>query len=144
MTSGPNIIVKNQGPPHSTNEYKYNIYIFNVCPDLDKAITKVFTDKFNKASKILPNEVKKNLLNPRDLNDNERYAGTDWRVAGDNCITYTFSGIMGGVRSIVNDVENSSFGSRNASNGAYKIVISCIIWRRSKIGDSGIGSICCR
>lgn len=60
----------------------------------------------------MPNEVKKNLLNPRDLNDNERYAGTDWRVAGDNCITYTFSGIMGGVRSIVNDVENSSFGSR--------------------------------
>ena len=48
------------------------------------------------------------LKSPRNLNENERYHGSDWQPNGWNCITFTFSSLMGGVRRIVDSRDKAS------------------------------------
>ena len=108
LYSGPNILRVTNGLPKDSNKVTYTKYIFNACDELERAITEHLENKFSSLQLSFPSMIYDKLKSPRNLNENERYHGSDWQPNGWNCITFTFSSLMGGVRRIVDSRDKAS------------------------------------
>ena len=98
LHAGPNILKKSTATPNADRTFH-----FNVCPELEKKITQVLGTKLNSGSSVWPEQVKmKFRTQPAPLSSNERYMGSDWSTS-DNCMTFTFSALVGAVKQVADD-----------------------------------------
>jgi len=93
--SGPNVLIRKNGPPASGDKRKYEIFHFDVCPKLDLKIRAKLESRFSSGSSTIPPAILDRLPEDRRgaLADYERYMGTDWSLS-DNCVTFTWDVIL--------------------------------------------------
>lgn len=114
LHKGPNILKKSSTAPNAERTYH-----FDVCPGLEKKIKASLVSKLNSGSNVWPeNVLTKYRVAPSPLSDTERYMGSDWTLT-DNCITFTFSALVGAVKSVSEDPKATAREKEQA-----KILIS--------------------
>lgn len=97
LHAGPNILKR------GASSFSEKVFHFNVCPELDKKIRETLAEKLESGTSIWPSEVlTKFKTAPSPLSDSERYMGSDWTTT-DNCMTFTFSAVVGAVKKVADD-----------------------------------------
>ncbi len=108
LHAGPNILKKD------TSSFSQKVYHFDVCPELDKKIRQTLAEKMQVGASVWPQEVlTKFKITPSPLSDKEHYMGSDWTPT-DNCMTFTFSAVVGAVMKVADDPKATKLEKQQA------------------------------